>query len=262
MISFSIPERANIVVGFICILLLIRILSMYEKKESLKLKKINISIILSVFIIITTVYIGYHILSNYLNTWMIVITLVIFIPLMSLIIINNSKTNKYLAVILIILSLYMGGTVNPINKGLDVLTKKPFAKEVQKIVKEDSNKRWLVVNSHFAVPNYLVANGATTINSVNYYPNLELWHKLDPIGDYEYIYNRYAHITITLTNNNSSFELTENDKFNVNLNIDDIMLLDANYIVSQEDISSYQNNLIKFKLLYEEDGMYIYKIES
>lgn len=262
LISFSIPERANIVVGFICVLLLIRILSIYENKESLILKKINISIILSGFIVITTIYICYQILNNYLNTWMIVITFIIFIPLISLIIFNNTKTNKYLAVILIILSLYMGGTVNPINKGLDVLTKKPFAKEIQKIVNEDTNKKWVVVNSHFAVPNYLVANGAKTINSVNYYPNLELWHKLDQNGDYDYIYNRYAHITITLTKNDSSFVLTENDKFNVNLNIDDIMLLDADYIVSQEDISTYENALVKFELLYEEDGMYIYKIES
>lgn len=262
LISFSIPERSNIVVGFICNLLLIRIISMHESINILELKNINTAVILSIFTTILTVYVGYQILSNYLNTWMIITSLIIFIPLMSLVIINNKKTNRYLAVILIILTLYIGGTVNPINKGLNVLTEKPFAKEVQKIVKENSDKRWLAVNSHFAIPNYLVANEAITINSVNYYPNLELWHKFDSKGDYEYIYNRYAHITVTLTDNNSGFELIENDKFNVNLNIDDIMLLDVDYIVSQEDISSYQNDLIKLQLLYEEDGMYIYKIES
>ena len=110
----------------------------------------------------------------------------------------------------------MGGTVNPINKGLDVLTEKPFAKEVQKLVNDNPNNRWISVNSHFAVPNYLVANGATTINSVNYYPNLKLWNKLDAGKVYENIYNRYAHITITLTNEATTFELTENDKFNIN----------------------------------------------
>ena len=262
LISFSIPERSNIVVGFICVLLVIRLMSLHEDKEILKLKKINAAIISSIFTIILTVYICYQILSNYLNTGMIIVSLIIFIPLMSLIIVNNKKTNKYLAVILIILSLYIGGTVNPINKGLNVLTEKPFAKEVQKIVNVDSNKRWLAVNSHFAIPNYLVANGAITINSVNFYPNFKLWHKFDPNETYEYIYNRYAHITVTLTNNNTNFELIENDKFNVNLNINDIMLLDVDYIVSQEDISPYQNDSVKLELLYEEDGMYIYKIES
>lgn len=262
LISFSIPERSNVVVGFICVLLIIRLMSLHEDKEMLKLKRINAAIISSIFIIILTVFICYQILNNYLNTGMIIVSLIIFIPLMSLIIINNKKTNKYLAVILIVLSLYIGGTVNPINKGLNVLTEKPFAKEVQKIVNVDSNKRWLAVNSHFAIPNYLVANGATTINSVNFYPNLELWHKFDSNETYEYIYNRYAHITVTLTNNNTNFELIENDKFNVNLNINDIMLLDADYIVSQEDISPYQNSSVKLELLYEEDGMYIYKIES
>ena len=112
------------------------------------------------------------------------------------------------------------------------------------------------------LPNYLVSNGAITINSVNFYPNLKLWHKFDPNEIYEYIYNRYAHIMVTLTNNNTNFILIENDKFNVNLNINDIMLLDVDYIVSQEDISPYQNDSLKLELLYEEDGMYIYKIES
>jgi hypothetical protein len=181
---------------------------------------------------------------------------------MVLLLINNQFTNKWLAIVLIILSLYVGGTVNPINKGLSILRDKPFAKEVQKIVKQEPLKRWIAVNSHFAVPNYLVANGAITVNSVNYYPNLKLWHKLDKDKKYENIYNRYAHITLTLTSNQTSFNLTENDKFNVNLNINDIMLLDADYIVSQENISSYQGEHINFKLIYDYDGMYIYKIES
>lgn len=261
LISYSTPERANIVVGFICVLLTTRLISLYEKKVIIKQNKKILIGILSILYMILTILIAYQILDDYLNKKMMLASFLVFVPLIYLLILNRIKTNKYFAIILIILSLYVGSTVNPINKGLDVLTEKPFAKEVQKIVNKNSKGKWLVVNGDNAIPNYLIANGASTINSVNYYPNLELWNKLNSEKKYEDIYNRYAHITVKLTHNNTDFELVQNDKFNINLNVNDIMLLNVDYIVAEEDISVYNNELIKFKLLYFEDNIYIYEIE-
>ena len=42
--------------------------------------------------------------------------------------------------------------------------------------------------------------GAKTVNSVNVYPDLDKWHVIDPNGQYEEVYNRYAHILVDFQN--------------------------------------------------------------
>lgn len=258
LLSFSVPERTYIVVGYICVFLLIRNMALNEKFSN-KHNKIYLFISCLISVAITISLKKNY--SDFLNNiYMLIIMNIIFIPIFYLLLLNTKKGNKILSISLIILSLFVGGTINPISKGIEVLTEKPFAKEIQKIVKNNQEKKWISISDNYAIANYLVANGASTINSTNYYPNFELWYSLDENKEYEDVYNRYAHILIELVDSDTKFELVTQDTFKVFLNILDIKKLNINYIVSQTDITESVNDKIDIKNIYTDDGIYIYEI--
>ena len=260
LLSFSSTGRSQLVVGYICIFIIIRIMSLYESEKKITrdylLKVSYISLIFNLFIIILLNY--YFI--DYLTLGMNLIMFVLFFIIVCLLILNNKKTNKMMAFIFICISIITGIMVNPLSKGLDVFFEKPVAKEVRKIVNDDSVGRWLVIAKHYALPNYVVSNGGITINSTNYYPNLALWNNLDKNGDYEDIYNRYAHIQIELSYENTNFELLTPDYFKVYLNIKDLEKLDVDYILADYNIRYYMAGV--GSCIYKEDGIWIYKLNK
>jgi len=257
LLSFSIPERSIIVIGYICIILLVRLMSLYENEITDK-KNIVFSLLSSILFVSLGLYFINITFKDFLNLYMNIIIIIVFLPILFLILINNKKYNKFLAITLIIISLFVGGTINPISKGTAVLTDKPVAKEITKIIKEDKDSKWITIDSNYAISNYLIANGASTINSTNFYPNLDLWYSIDKNKEYEDIYNRYAHILISLTNKETSFELVATDSFKINLNIKDINKLDVDYVVTEKEIE--KEFIYKFNLLYNEDGIFIYEL--
>lgn len=90
--------------------------------------------------------------------------------------------------------------------------------------------------------------GAPTINSVNIYPALDRWKKLDPNGENFQIYNRYAHIRIKLGNEPTKFYPEFLDAFNLDLNVDDIPKLEIKYIMSRNhDLENLSSANVKIK---------------
>lgn len=263
MLSFSTDSRAQLVVGYICIFLLIRILANYENNNKISVIKLVVSLIISILFNLLIFVILYHFFSYYLTLKMFIILAIIFIPVILFIIINNQKTNNYLLLLLIIISFFTGVCINPLSKGLSVFYKKPISTEIQKIVNKDPDARWLAIGDNYALSNYTIANGAITINSTNYYPNLKLWKKLDPSNKYEKVYNRYSHVKIKLTNKKTSFELLTTDSYIINLNVNDIEKLDVDYIMTTEPTKKIEKILPNdLKKIYSEDNISIYKLDS
>lgn len=244
-------------IGFICILLmciLMNNIKFCEKKE--KIICLFISLLLSLF----CVYISYSFMSDYANKYICIVLFLIFSILDYLYLTNDKKIKQNILIacmsgICFINIIY----VNPFTIGTDMIYKKPLVNEINKIVNKDKNSRWIALDS-FITPNYLMMNGAKTINSTNLYPNLKLWSKIDKKGKYENIYNRYAHIIIELTNEETSFELIQPDLIKINLNYADINILDINYIYSNKVIDVDKKYGINFIKIYEEDNSYIYKV--
>ena len=108
---------------------------------------------------------------------------------------------------------------------------------------------------------FLLANGVNVINSTHYYPDLKLWSKLDREGKYEDIYNRYAHIIIDITEEDTNFELNQEDVVKVNVNINELSKLDVRYILSNKNLEEFNTNKNQLKELYynETSGNYIYE---
>ena len=253
LLSMSTVERAQNVIGFISVFILVYILHKYEEKEiDHKWIKIGTGVILACLVIFGT----YKILvTNGIYMFGLkkaIIILPLYMILFVLFILNYKKTNKYLIGILICVNLLSTLTIHPISRGLNIVYEKPFAKEIQYLVSLDKDSKFLGETVYTS--NYIIMNGGKSILSTNYVPNFDLWHKLDPNKKYEDVYNRYAHINTEIVEEETSFELVQSDLFNLKLNYNDICKTDANYLIYRENIN--YSNLEK---IYYYDGLYVYK---
>jgi hypothetical protein len=252
----STTDRTQVTVGFICTILLVYYFAKYQKETSNdKFYKLTLAFIIAMF----SVYINETELAFY-NSFIHYVS-IIFLTFMNYCIIGNfKKINKIIAIILCILALITGATVHPISKGLGVIYDKPVAKEIQKLVKEDQNKIWISVSDSVTISNYALANGAKILNSTNYYPNYNLWNVLDSEEEYEDIWNRYAHIVISLSKEDTTLDLIQVDLFEINLNVNQLCSLDITYIISDNsDLTEYSNDSVDISNIYSNDNMYIYE---
>ena len=256
LLYLSPAKRTFVAVGFLNILVLIRSMSLIKEPINKK-----ISIIMSVILMIIVTTICVHNFPDYYGVSKIVITMFALTILYFLTFnYNDEKTKKLLIPALIIVIMFMSFLINPIRKGLKVITDQPVGKEIQKIQSQESGL-WIVEGAGYPLFNFPIMYGAPTINSTNVYPNLDRWKLLDPDGKYEDIYNRYAHITVELVSDKESkFELTVQDAFKLYLPVDKLKDLNVKYIFTVNDLEDYENEDIKFEKLYDEYGVRIYKI--
>lgn len=158
------------------------------------------------------------------------------------------------------LLLCAGLCIHPFMIGLDAINSKPVAKEIKEILSEDPNSKWIAVGD-IVTPNYLIACGAPTVNSVNYIPNYEMWDLLDPDKRYEEVWNRYAHIAVSLSEDgNSNYFLNAQDFMTMVLNKEDFDKLNIDYVFSQYSIQGEWAEC--FTEIYNESGCWIYKVNK
>lgn len=171
------------------------------------------------------------------------------------------KSIQWIALILCVaVSLRTGVMVRPVMKGMDAIYEKPVAKEIMRITQSDPEAKWMTVDMEFVCSGFLVACGAPTVNSVNTYPNLDMWHALDPTGRYEDVYNRYAHVTVSLTEEDTSMELVAADSMQLHLSYDDMDTMDVSYILTTSELENVPE--CSFIKLYDEAGCRIYQVSK
>ena len=98
--------------------------------------------------------------------------------------------------------------------------------------------------------------GAKTVNSTNVYPALDVWSEIAP--DQEEIYNRYAHISVSITKEKTSFELIQPDFIKLNIKFKDLRKIGVGYMVTQTDFSGYE----EVELITTVLGYNIYRIQN
>lgn len=174
---------------------------------------------------------------------------------------NKSRNMRWLLVFTIMIFSVAGGLVNPIQKGIPMVENSNLLKKIRMIVKTDPDAKWISVGVPYPDTNIPLLSGASTINSTNVYPTLDRWHRLDKEGEFEEIYNRYAHIVIELYDDKeSNFELVAPDYFLLNLNVTDLEKLDVGYVLTKDNLEKYNSDEVKLKKIIEVDGNSIYKV--
>lgn len=103
------------------------------------------------------------------------------------------KRFEWAVAVLLAFSIISTAAVNPLYRGMKVLTDNPLSRAIKSTPSKDSG-RWIVEDG--LLENMATINGAHSLSGVYTYPQLNLWKPLNEKDTTSY--NRYAHITITL----------------------------------------------------------------
>lgn len=181
----------------------------------------------------------------------------IFILIGILVFINNMEMSAYL---LIALTIFSTWTINPIVKGTSAITNNKIYPTIQEIVnKDDSN--WLSIGTMLE-QNYLITVGAKCLNAVNFYPDYGKWKLIDPELKNDYFYNRYIHMLVNLTNEETKYTLVTPDCIQIDLSVSDLQKWDVTYLLSTVDISELLvSNNIKYNMSKGDSTHFIYKLD-
>lgn len=259
LFTHSTSMRMIDILGFVQVILIVRLLSFY--KDEKHIKPIVGCVVANVFACESVLICKYS-FKDYLNKyWLILLFILIFFLSFYLMTNYKDKGIKKFGILISVVSICSGICVRPISIGLSSVYAKPAAQEVKKIVSTDPKSKWVTIGG-IETPSFTVMCGAPTINYVNTYPNLKLWHTLDPEKKYEKIYNRYEHVKVLLTQEKTSFELIQNDYITLNLSYKDIKKAKVKYVFTNGDFDiDFNNGYVKFDKVYDESGVNIYKIK-
>lgn len=259
-------RRLAIPLGLTQIILLVYLLGIINKDTKLLKGYITkiLTIVLSAFIFNIAINTAPVNLLGKLKAFGCGAILIVFVYL--LLTMNKEKNKKLLVIGLSLMALLTGATVNPIQKGITVLTNKPVAQSVQKIVKENpEDNMWMVETSNFyLISNYYLASGARIINSVNIYPNFDLYKTV--LGEEadkkenKIIYNRYAHVEMEITKDTNSVEKVYEDSIKVKLTSDKVKELSVKYVITYRDLTEFNNENVNYEIIYNEQGINIFKV--
>lgn len=265
LMTMSTGNRASLALGTMNIYILIYLIGNIKQED--KFMKLWIGAILGILSAIFVIYKASTELTmqipdeHYVTIVKIVISSCLFVPMFILIFnLNKQKCQTAFMYLACFTALLSGLCVNPIIRTTDIIYEKPAAKKMQEIREKDPDAIWISENCAFAVSNYMVANGLRTLNSSSVYPNLEFYKELlgDKAEEQEYNYNRYAHHTVFLTNEESSITLQQTDYLVWNLNYQDLEKLNISYILSNRNINELGYK--EFEEIYHEDNVYIFKV--
>ena len=281
LMSMSTSQRASIALGTINIYILMYLFGrMEDRKEESVNKTKDLKNILSVLVkiviaVLFTVYALYIArkqlvtflppMDAYLGKIKILISGILFgITFISIFNMDKKCFRSIAYVMIVIIALVGGITVNPVSRSTDVIYEKPISKKFAEIREKDPDAIWLGDDTGWYLNNYMVANGLRVINSSNVYPNFDLFEKVlgkerakEP--DNRTIFNRYCHVNINLGKyEEDRVFAAAADNLVIELNTESLEKLDVDYIVAKKDLNTLGYDM-EFEELYKEDGLYIFK---
>ena len=256
LFSYIDDFRMKLAYGFVAVLFTVWGIDMLWKKQILSKKQIFGTI--AIFGFLYVCFVGTNELTY--ASWKFYGVLII--GLLALVYLMLKHYKKLFLVGTATVVLAAGATVNPIARGISALYSHPLEQKINEIAKEDREAYWLSVNG-IVLQQLGIANGARMLNAVNFYPDIKKWRILDPTGEYDEIYNRYAHIFVTLTEGETKFiPGVAADIFSLELSCKDTSKWPVKYLLSAGKVEVCKND---FKEIYAdtEGEYYIYmKVEN
>lgn len=261
LLSNSPANRTKIAVGFLDILILIRGLAIIKEPVKKRIA-IPVSLVLSAIL----VYWSKKINPNYFRIPMLICMGIMCVYLFYFVLRYKAKYTKiFLTCGLVFVMLMSGATVNPIRHGVGIIYDSEIIKKVQQIDKKEEGT-WITEALGFPMINYILMAGVPSINTTNTYPDMEKWRKIDSEGQYEDVYNRYAHIIIKIIKSNEEkeekFVLISPDSFEVYMTPDELLKLDVKYIFTCNNLEEYDDNNAKFELIDKYENYNMYKLKG
>ena len=172
------------------------------------------------------------------------------------------QRRKLMSSLMILMMLFCGATVNPVEQGIGAVTNHPVSLVVSEIAEQEPESRWLCTDSPMILSNYVMANGAKVLNATNFYPDQEKWALLDPENRFWDYTNRYANESAKLTEEETSVELVSPDNIKLHLNPESIKALGIRYLFTPVDYSDLLARYgIRSEYVTGQDGYAVYCID-
>lgn len=92
-----------------------------------------------------------------------------------------------------------GIPINPVMRGLSPLVGSQAFVKIDEVRKQNPAAHWICYED-VRLAQLVKATGASVLNGAQILPDLKFMHQIDPAGEFEGIYNRFAYINITLPN--------------------------------------------------------------
>ncbi len=255
LMTYSTAVRAVDYLGVV--LAIITIVCLGEIQDGLKVNT-YLAILFAFITIIPSVLYCLPMGERLIVKFAMLVLAVLLILLITVVLADRKRINQTGQVFASVGLISTGMFVNPIMVGTDAILSKPAAEVIQFITQENKDGKWMALNS-VVLPQYALACGAPTINSINYIPNYDMWEILDSEREYEEIWNRYAHMVIAFSDDDQShYELLGPDLMQMRLNREDFLSLDASYVITQNEIPDGWKDILFEK--YNESGIWIYEV--
>ena len=223
--GFSYINRMKIVYGLAATILSVWGIDMVWRRKLFTKKQVFE--VLAIYGFLNVCFIG----SNELSYLRFRYYLIMILGLLLLIYLMLMRHKKLFFVGMSAVMVLAGATVNPIARGVEPLFSHSLEKKINEISSTSPEDYWLAIgDTRLAAIG--VANGARMLNMVNFYPDFSKWNLIDPEQEYKDIYNRYAHIAVYMTNEDTEFEPGESpDIFKLQLNYKDSLKWPIKYLL-------------------------------
>ena len=246
---FSYINRMDIIYGYTATIFTIwGIAVIWSKKEILSAKQILIA--LAVYALLYVCFVTKEDLI-YLHWWQYAIII------SGLTILGWLMLNRYQNLFLVgtaMLVLISGATVNPVARGVSPLFSHPLEQKIHELAENDKDAYWLAI-SDTKLAALGIANGAKVLNAVNFYPDYGKWDLLDKDRLNDDVYNRYAHINVTLTDGETEYiPGATADIFTLSLNFEDSLKWPIKYLVTAGELPESQT--VYDKIYKDTEGNY------
>ncbi|MCR4610929.1 MAG: hypothetical protein K5644_03425 [Lachnospiraceae bacterium] len=255
LLSFSTSQRVLSVVGIIDIIILLRSLSHKEDTSNIPKTSTKIIIVLSLLVMEGLMMFSLYMIGYRPSALIWIMTGLVFAWFIYLILRNNKEYKEKFTISVVCIIALTGLAVNPLQMGADVVLEDDLTLDVRSVVETDPDAKWIVISNTAQINNIPITVGAKTINSINTYPNLETWEKIDPDKSHNEVYNRYAHILMDIADEETTFNIIQPDQIKIEVTHEDLETLGVSYIMSQKYL-----DYDWAEHMYEENGYYIYKV--
>ena len=101
---------------------------------------------------------------------------------------------------LCVLTLFSTARVNPVQIGLDPLTRNPLLAQVRDVQAANPGARWAAMHGDIVGFSVLAASGVPASTGFDLYAVPDVWHRVDPTNQSEQVWNRVANIDISVDN--------------------------------------------------------------
>ena len=157
-----------------------------------------------------------------------------------------------------------GAYINPIQQGSANIPETSLYRAVEAIRETEPEALFALEDIPYPYTNYFLLTGVPSLNATQVSPRFEVFEELDPDGTYREIYNRYAHIQLSVGQDSETFfELLNPDYFKLHLSPEALYeTAGVRYVLSRNDLTALSGERVIFEPVFSENGFTIYRLKK